>query len=124
MAMFYRPGQQLKTFEIYRKGASTDDRGRVTYAPEPELLDAVRGTIARAAQHEQYQWNQMGHPISHTIVVRGRTKAEAGDEVRLLDRTFTVQGKHDPAELGFFSTLYCQERLGVSPAPAAEEGTP
>lgn len=124
MGIFFRPGQQLKTFEIFRKKASTDSRGRVTYAAEPELIDAVRGTIARASQHEQHQWNQMSHPISHTIVIRGRTKADAGDEVRIGDRVFSIQGKHDPAELGFFSTLYCLERLGVSPEPqAGEEGT-
>ena len=121
MGIFFRPGQQLKTFEIFRKTATTSARGRVFYAAEPELIDAVHGTIARASQHEQNQWNQNGHQISHTIVIRGRTKADAGDEVRIGDRVFSVQGKHDPAELGFFSTLYCLERLGVSPAPQEPE---
>ena len=125
MPIFYKPGQELKTYEIYRKKAGRDSRGRVTLQTEPELIDAVRGSVARASQHEQARWSQQGHPISHTIVIRGRTKAEAGDEVRIYGRAWSVQGKHDPAGVGFFSTLYCLERLGVSPEkPGGEEGTP
>lgn len=113
--IFYKPGQGLKTYEIYRKKSTRDSRGRVITAAEPELIDAVRGTISQASQREREQWNQQGHPITHTIVIRGKTKARAGDEARYLDRTFHIQGKHDPVGIGFFSTLYCQERLGVSP---------
>lgn len=114
MRFFYRPGQQLKTFEVFRRTASEDDVGRATYAKDPTLVDAVRGTIVQASQREQMTWGQNGHPITHTIVIRGRTKAEAGDELHLADRVWTVQGKHDPVELGFFSTLYCLERLDAA----------
>lgn len=121
--IFYKPGQGLKTYEVFRKKAKLDSRGRVTVETQPELIDAVRGTIARASQKEQELWNQRGHPITHTIVIRGRTKAEAGDELRLFDRAYHVQGKHDPVGVGFFSTLYCLERLGVSPEePGGGEG--
>lgn len=123
--IFYKPGQELKTYEIYRKKSIRDSRGRVITEAQPELIDAVRGTIAQASQREREQWNQQGHPITHTIVIRGRTKAEAGDEARLFDRTFHIQGKHDPVGLGFFSTLYCQERLGVAPdQKGGKEETP
>lgn len=121
--IFYKPGQGLKTYEVFRKKAKRDSRGRVTVETQPELIDAVRGTISRASQKEMARWNQMGHPITHTIVIRGRTKAEAGDELRLFDRAYHVQGKHDPVGVGFFSTLYCLERLGVSPEePGGGEG--
>lgn len=112
--IFFRPGQQLKTFDIYRKAVTADERGGVTWAAEGTKLETVRGSISRASQSEQYQWSQNGHPITHTIVVRGRIQADAADEVRQGGRVFSVQGKHDPAQLGLFSTLYCLERLGVS----------
>lgn len=115
MAIFYKPGQELKTYEIYREKSTRDSRGRVTTKAQPELIDAVRGSIVQASQREQERWRQQGHPISHTIVIRGRTKAQAGDEARVYGHVYHIQGKHDPAGLGFFSTLYCMERLGVTP---------
>ena len=115
MAIFYKPGQELKTYEIFREKSTRDSRGRVTTSAQPELIDAVRGTIVQASQKEQERWQQQGHPISHTIVIRGRTKAEAGDEARAYGHRYHIQGKHDPVGLGFFSTLYCMERLGVAP---------
>ena len=113
--IFYKPGQELRTYEIYRKKSTRDSRGRVTTQAQPELIDAVRGTIVQASQKEQERWNQQGLPISHTIVIRGRTKAEAGDEARVFGHRYHIQGKHDPVGLGFFSSLYCMERLGVTP---------
>ena len=121
--IFFKPGQGLKTYEVFRRKAKRDSRGRVTVETQPELIDAVRGTIARASQKEKEQWSQRGHPITHTIVIRGRTKAEAEDELRIFGRAYTVQGKHDPVGVGFFSTLYCLERLGVSlEEPGGGEG--
>ena len=122
--LFFKPGQELKTYEIYRKKASRDGRGRVSVAAQPELIDTVRGSISRASQSEQERWNQQGHPITHTIVIRGRTKADAGDEVRIGEKRYHVLGKHDPMELGFFSTLYCMERLGTIPTDTAGGETP
>lgn len=120
MAIFYKPGQELQTYEIYRNKSTRDSRGRVTTKAEPELIDSVRGTIAQASQREQERWQQQGHPISHTIVIRGRTMAEAGDEARVHGHRYHIQGKHDPVGLGFFSTLYCQERLGVAQADGGD----
>lgn len=114
LPIFFRPGEQIRTFEIYRKGVTEDAKGRVTYAAEPASIGTVKGTISQASQRERDQWNQMGHPITHTVTVRGRTAAKASDEIRLSGRVFTIQGKDDPAELGIFSILYCLERLGVT----------
>lgn len=119
--LFFKPGQELKRYEIYRKKSVRDERGRVTVAAQPECVETVCGSIARASQSEQARWSQQGHPITHTIVIRGRTKADAGDEVRIGSKRYHVQGKHDPAGLGFFSTLYCSERLDVG--PGAQDGT-
>lgn len=118
---FFKPGQQLITYEVYRKKASRDDRGHVSVETQPELIETVRGTIAQAGQTEREQWNQQGHPITHRIVIVGRVKADAGDEVRTGNKVYHVQGKHDPMELGFFSTLYCFERLDATPKGEREK---
>lgn len=122
--LFFKPGQELKRYDIYRKKATRDARGRVSVASQPECIETVYGSIARASQSEQARWSQQGHPITHTIVIRGPTKADAGDEVRIGEKSYHVQGKHDPAGLGFFSTLYCTERLGVSQPDAGKEEIP
>ena len=120
--LFFKPGQELKRYEVYRKKAVRDERGRVAVAPQPACIETVCGSIARASQSEQARWSQQGHPITHTIVIRGPTKADAGDEVRAGGKCYHVQGKHDPAGLGFFSTLYCAERLGVTPDAQTDTG--
>lgn len=114
LPIFFRPGQQIWSFEIYRKGVTEDSKGRVIFSAEHDRIGSVKGTISQASQREKDQWNQMGHPITHTVTVRGRTAARASDELRLDGRVFTIQGKDDPAELGIFSILYCLERLGVT----------
>lgn len=119
--LFYKPGQELKPYEIYRKKAARSERGRVTVAAQPDRIETVWGSMARASQSEQTRWSQQGHPITHTIVIRGPTLAQAGDEVRAEGRCYHVRGKHDPMELHLFSTLYCTEYLGV--AVPGQEGS-
>ena len=114
MPLFFRPGQQLKRFTIYRKDAMVDTKGRVVYKTDLSQVGTFLGTVAQASQTEQLQWSQVGHPITHTVVVRGVIDARAEDYIELGDgRTWFVQGKHDPVELSFFQTLYCEERKGV-----------
>lgn len=113
--IFFRPGQQIRPFDIYRRESGEDEKGRVTYSPDPAKVGTLMGTISEASQSEKFQWNQQGHPITHTVTIRGRTKADAFDELRIGDSVYTIQGKHDPAELGIFTILYCLERLGVAP---------
>lgn len=115
--IFFTPGQQLKTFTLYKKKTNVSPRGRVTYGTEEEPLGTFRGTIVQAGQREQERWGQMGHPITHKIVIRGiypvLDEAEAETVVGTEGRFWTVQGTHDPSELHYFHALYCNERLGA-----------
>lgn len=108
----FRPGQQIKTFQIVRKATGVDSKGKATYS-DNEIAGELMGTLSNASQQEQNRWKQMDHPISHTVVVRGRTIAQAEDVLTINGRRFYVQGKNDPSEMGIFTILYCDERTGV-----------
>ena len=113
LPLFFRPGQQWRKFTIYRKKTNVDSRGRVIYSTEHEPVGTFSGTIVQANQSEQMKWSQMGHPITHRVVVRGAIDAQAEDYIALNGRFWSVQGKHDPMEIAYFHTLYCDERKGV-----------
>lgn len=108
----FRPGSQIKTFSIIRKKTGVDSKGKATYS-DNAVVGELRGTLSNASQQEQSRWKQMEHPISHTIVVKGRTEAKAEDVLTISGRRFYVQGKNDPSEMGIFTILYCDERTGV-----------
>lgn len=110
-----RPGQGFKTFTILRKSGGTTKTGRAKtskLAPDGEIL----GIISQASQKEQEQWKQNGHPITHTIVQRGSEgRAKVTDILELempgeKPRRFKVQGVHNPAELGHFTSYKVEER--------------
>jgi len=84
--IFFTPGQQLKTFTLYKKGTNVSARGRVTYAAEQEPIGTFRATIAEAA--------------AEMIVEHD-------------GRFWAVEGVHDPSGLHFFYTLFCNERQGA-----------
>jgi len=115
--IFFTPGQQLKTFTLYKKGTNVSARGRVTYAAEQEPIGTFRATIAQASPKEQERWGQMGHPVTHKIVARGVSPVLAGAAAEMIvehdGRFWAVEGVHDPSGLHFFYTLFCNERQGA-----------
>lgn len=111
-----RPGQGFRPYTVLRRKGGTTATGRPTtkdLVPQGTFL----GMISQASQTEQEQWKQRGHPISHTVLQRGtanRAKAEDVLELKSPDgktaRRFLVQGVHDPAELGHFTSYKVLER--------------
>lgn len=115
MPIFFRPGQQLKLYQIYRKEAVTDEKGRVTYIPvntAKEPLETVLGSISLTSPKEAEQWKQLGHTVTHTIVVRGRTAAEPEDILIQGNGKYYIEGKRDNGGLGVFTALYCKKAEG------------
>lgn len=111
--IFFRPGQQIKNFDVYRKSASKNEKGKVIYSVDPQKVGTIKGSLSRVNQKEQERWKQTGHPVDHTIVIRGRTFVKAEDILKLNGREFFVHASDNQAEVGIFSVLYCEERLGV-----------
>lgn len=120
MAVFLRPGRQLKTFRLYRADTVLDGKGRPSdqHQPDSDAQDAVafRATIAQATQQEMDRWDRISHPITHILVQTGTSKAGEGDTLVMPGapgRFFHIQGRTDPGELGFNTIYYVQERKGV-----------
>lgn len=116
----YRPGQELKTFEIRRKTVSVDSKGRVMKRADSDGEECIalrfKGMLSSASPTETDQWSQMQHPITHTITSRKReARRVKPEQVLILDskdkeRRFYVQGVSDPGELGIYTIIYAQER--------------
>ncbi len=109
-----RPGQGFRRYTVLKRSGGLSDNGRPVpecYTPVGELF----GMIAQATPKEQEQWKQAGHPVTHKVVQRGTgCQAEPTDVLELVtegkSRRFLIQGVHDPAELGHFTTYFTEER--------------
>ena len=110
-----RPGQGFKRFTVMRRSTGLSATGR-PITTEPQRHGEFFGMISQATPREIEQWNQVGTPITHTIVQRGTTcRAKSGDELELEaaggKRRFRVQGEpQDPGELGNFLIYKVEER--------------
>lgn len=116
LPIFFRPGQQLKRYAIYRKKAITDEKGRVSYIPIHENDDPIGylvGSLSLSTQEEIKYWKQLGHPVTHKIVVRGKTNALAGDILMRNHEKYYVRGIRDLAETGIFTSIFCGNREGI-----------
>lgn len=108
MVLFFRSGQQWKTFEVYKRIPSQDERGRIFYQDGKEKTEEVQGFLSSATQKEKNRWKQASHPITHTIVLQGNCTAEAESILCWNDEKYYVYGKENPGGLDFFHILYCQ----------------
>ena len=108
---FLRPGQGFKKYKVLRKKNGVNESGRVTKSELTDLGELI-GIISQASQKEKEQWKQSGHPITHKVVQRGSPAAKPTDILLMdgTDRRFLVQGVHDPAELGHFTSYFVEER--------------
>lgn len=108
--MFYlRPGNLFGSFSVERKKDSSGAHGR--YASEYEDQgESLCGSLAEAKSEEIERFRQIGHPISHTIVQRGRKVARVSDRLRRDGRYYYVQGVDDPGDLGLWTIYYAEER--------------
>lgn len=110
--LFFMPGQQIKEFEIYRRKSSTDNKGRVSYSGGMEKIGELQGSISSAGQKTVNRWKQTEHTVTHTVIVRGTCEAQPEDILAFNHEKYYIQGKTNPAGLGFFEILYCEKKLG------------
>lgn len=110
--IFMVPGEQIKAFKWYPKQSISNDYGKVL-SGDSVKKGTIFGSISQAKQREKHEWNQNGHPISHTIVVHDFCEALPEDIlVDQQDREFIIQGVDDPAGMGFFFIIYCLFKKG------------
>lgn len=116
LPIFLRPGQQVEEYKIYRKNTITDDKGRISYTdikyPDASV-GTLKGSISLTSQHEALYWKQIGHPVTHTIVARGKIDVHAEDVLVRNNEKYYVQGVRDSGDLGIFTGIYCNKPEGV-----------
>lgn len=111
--MYLRPGNLYKTFiiENNKNIVSSVGRPKVTYSHTQQ--DMLEGILAEADPNQKMRWEQLQHPITHTIVQDGKPKVKAEDKLILENRIFLVQGVDDLGSLGIFTIYYVEERYDV-----------
>lgn len=113
--MYLRPGNLNKDFWVAREQTGLNSAGRPQKRFEATGA-RLRGILAEAKTEERVRWQQMQHPITHTIVQRGRAIARTGDLLTLDSRSFFVQGVDDAGDLGFWTLYYAEERFDLNGA--------
>lgn len=98
-------------------GSETDAARRKRLQRDRERNRAI-GTdpvpvLEEATPKQKFEWKQLQHPISHTVVQDGRPKAKAEDKLVLGERVFLIQGVDDPGSIGVCTIYYVEERMDV-----------
>ena len=113
-----RPGQGFKLFRVLRREGGLTASGR-PHTSGLKKCGEFRGMITQASPSEVEQFNQLGTPITHTIVQYGTASRAAATDVLEIGegdnaRKFLVKGEpQDPGELGHFLVYRVEERADL-----------
>ena len=110
--MYLRPGNLFKDFIVESDEESIGESGRpeINYREKTQTL---KGCLANATEGDRERWKQLQHPITHTIVQRGRPRAKPEDKLILGERVFLVHMVDDCGGLGISTIYYAEERADV-----------
>lgn len=111
--MYLRPGNLFKDFIIEDDAESIGAFGRPKVSYEQGGKRMLRGCLADATREDRERWGQLQHPITHTIVQRGRPKAKAENKLVLGERVFIIHAVDDCGGLGLTTIYYAEERMDV-----------
>lgn len=111
--VYLRPGNLYKDFIVEENVAGLNPSGRPKTSYEGDGAKMLIGVLAEANDKQKMRWEQLQHPISHTIVQTGRPNAKAEDKLVLGERVFLVQGVDDVGSLGICTIYYVEERMDV-----------
>lgn len=111
--MYLRPGNLYKDFiiEENRTCVGTSGRPRTSYYGDGSRM--LRGALAEADDKQKVRWEQLQHPVTHTVIQDGRPRAKAEDKLMLGSRIFLIQGVDEPGGLGICTIYYVEERKDV-----------
>lgn len=111
--MYLRPGNLYKDFLVEKNVVGMNLSGRPRTAYMGDGTKMLRGVLTEADSKQKMRWEQLQHPISHTIVQNGRPNAEVEDKLILGERIFLVQGVDEAGSLGICTIYYVEERMDV-----------
>lgn len=108
----FLPGQELRTFEVYRNGERRTPGGRIVMNGA-EKLGEIRAVLAAAKPSEIERWRQLEHPVTHKIIQQGGAPFEIrpGDSITHGSRRYIVQtAPYNPGGINHWTIYYCDER--------------
>jgi hypothetical protein len=117
------PGQELREITVRRPIVRETDSGRVTANGETEALGTVRAVLAAAKPEEIERWRQLGHPVTHKIIMRYTPPFDIrpGDIFemtalpgRTARRFYNQAIPYNVGDIGHWTIFYCDERTDVS----------
>ena len=109
--IFYlRPGNLRKDFFAAAPLDSVDSKGRPRKGYDIDQGRLIRAVLAKATPQEMQRWDQVQHPITHTVVSNGKALAKPGELLVHDGRKFLIQGVDEPGELGLACIYYVEER--------------
>lgn len=111
--MYLRPGNLKKDFVVEESTVGVGSTGRPKTSYKDDGNSMLKGTLAEADTKQKLRWEQLQHPITHTIVQTGPPKAKAEDKLILGNRVFLIQGVDEAGSLGICTIYYVEERADV-----------
>ena len=103
----------LKDFFATAPVESVDTKGRTTKSYRADEKRLIRAVLAQATPAEKARWEQIQHPITHTLVSNGTALAKQGELLTHNGRKFFIQGVDEPGELGLAAIYYVEERYDL-----------
>ena len=126
-SVFLLPGQELRTFTVYRPNRRETDSGRVLRDSETKIGN-ILAVLAAATSQEKERWRQLEHPITHMIIMQHTTPYEIlpGD-VFIYDpqvnglrgreekqrRFYNQDMPYNVGDIAHWTIFYCEERADV-----------
>lgn len=111
--MYLRPGNMFRDFIIESKTEGLNSMGRPKRNYEGSGQNTLSGCLASASQGDVERFKQFEHPISHTIVQKGRPKAKAGDKLVCGEKSYLIHAVDDCGGLGLTTIYYAEERFDI-----------
>ena len=111
-AIMHLPGQELRTFEIFREGEIRTPSGRIT-DNGMEKIGTIKAILAAAKPEEIERWRQLEHPVTHKIIQQGVPPFEIkpGDSITHGEKRYIVQtAPYNPGGINHWTIYYCDER--------------
>jgi len=109
------PGQELREFEVLRpESRETENARKLT--GDYKKVGTIRAILAAAKPIEKEQWRQIGHPITHKIIMQYKPSFDIlpGDIFERERRRFYNQAiPYDVGDLAHWTIFYCDERTDI-----------
>lgn len=109
--MYMTPASTLKTFDWEQRDTGLNGRGKATLSYSP--AGQVQGVLAESSPVEKLRYQQLQHPVTHQIVVKGVCNVVRGDRLTLNGHRYYVQDFQDVGQMGLWTIYYCEERADL-----------